>query len=306
MAPGVEPAHERRAALGLRLGCGRLVRLRLRLVRFGGDVFAVVLDRDAGVELLIVGVADRGAQVGVLGESSVGAREMKDAFGAGVGGEPVFAVDLLVVRGEGRGDVFFAAGDDLGNVQAVAHDDLEILLVDPDLALKVAVAFDDLLGRDVEDVGLEIVDLLLAKVVDVVVRELRGGEDERQTVFDVVDVVLGDDHLFDGVLGGEDDVLDTVAGVVEGDVGDLLHLAVGLAVVVVDGLHFDDLAEDVLVAGVFELGFLLTHAFKDVGHGDAGGLRGVERTEAGDVGVAALGAAEGRGSEQEREGGDEG
>jgi len=55
------------------------------------------------VELFVVGVFHDGAEVDVLREEAVAADEVQIAFGLGVGGEPVFAVNLLVVGGVGRG-----------------------------------------------------------------------------------------------------------------------------------------------------------------------------------------------------------
>ena len=54
------------------------------------------------MELLVVGVFDYGAEVDVLCKVALAAREVQVAFSLGVGGEPVFAVDLLVVGGVGR------------------------------------------------------------------------------------------------------------------------------------------------------------------------------------------------------------
>ena len=55
------------------------------------------------MELLVVGVFDDGDEVDVLRHITVAAREVQVAFGLGVGGEPVFTVNLLVVGGVGRG-----------------------------------------------------------------------------------------------------------------------------------------------------------------------------------------------------------
>src|SRR6266550_2907287 len=67
-----------------------------------GDVLAVVDDARGGVELLVVGVFDYGAEVDVLRQEAVAAGEVQVAFGFGVGGKPVFAVDLLIVGCVGR------------------------------------------------------------------------------------------------------------------------------------------------------------------------------------------------------------
>ena len=83
----------------------------------------------------------------------------------------------------------------------------------------------------------------------VVLGQVFGGEDEGEAVLDLVEVDGGHDDALEGVLGGEDDVLGALAVVVEGDVGDLLVLAVGLVGVVGDGVDFDGLAEGVVSRG---------------------------------------------------------
>ena len=127
------------------------------------------MEGDGGVEALVVGVADRGADVDVLREGVGVGWEVEGAVGAGVDGEPVLAVDLLVVGREGRGEVFVAGAGVLGNGLAVDEDDLVVLLIEPDLALEVAVVFDELAGFAVEDVGVELVDALAAEVGEGVV-----------------------------------------------------------------------------------------------------------------------------------------
>ena len=79
---------------------------------------------------------------------------MEVAFGLGVGGEPVFAVYLFVVGGEGWREVFVAFAFIVGDVFSVDEDDLEVLLIDPDFALEVAVIFYDDLWAGGEDVGV--------------------------------------------------------------------------------------------------------------------------------------------------------
>ena len=84
-------------------------------------------------------------------------------------------------------------------------------------------------GAGVEDVGIQFVDLLAAEVLDVVLRQVLGSEDEGQTVLDFVEVGGRHHDALEGVLRGEDDVLLALALGVEGDVGDLLVLAVSAA-----------------------------------------------------------------------------
>lgn len=163
---------------------------------------------------------------------------------------------------------------------AVDEDDFVVFLIDPDFALEVAVALDELLGLDVEDVGVELVDVLFAEVGEVVVGEFWRGEDEGKALLDIAEVVLGHDDALDGVLGGEGDVLFAMAGFVEADVGDLVILAVGAPGVVGDGVEFHVLNEGVFVARGGEGGLTLAHLVDDLGDGDAGGRGGVEWAEA--------------------------
>ena len=95
----------------------------------------------------------------------------------------------------------------------------------------------------------------------------------------VIEVGFGEGDALEGVGGGEEDVLLAVAGVVEGDVGELVVGAVGLVGVGGEGFEGDVLAEGVVVAGGGECGFLLGHVGEDLRDGGGGG-RGVEGAEA--------------------------
>ncbi len=70
-----------------------------------------------------------------------------------------------------------------------------------------------------------------------------GGENEGQTVFDLVHVDGAHDDAFERVLGSEDDALFAAPLPVEGDVGHLLIFAVWPVVLVGDGLDFEQSAE---------------------------------------------------------------
>ena len=76
----------------------------------------------------------------------------------------------------------------LRNGLSVDQDDLEILLVDPDLALEVMLAFLNRLRTGLEDVGLEFIDLLPAQVFHVVLRKILSRKDEGQAMLDLVEI----------------------------------------------------------------------------------------------------------------------
>ncbi len=218
-------------------------------------------------------------------EAAVLRGEVEDAFGLGVGGEPVFAVDLLVVGGEGRLEVRVSGASILRDGGAVDEDDLQVLLIDPDAALEVVLVLFEDLGAGVEDVGVDVVDLLAADVGDVVVGQVGCGEDEGEAVGDLVEVGGGHGDaavgaVVEGVLRGEDDALFAGTLLVEDDVGDLLVLADDLAGVEVEVIDFDGLAEAVGVEGVGEFGFAGAELLDDLVGGEARWWGGIELAEA--------------------------
>ena len=173
-----------------------------------------------------------------------------------------------------------ASANVVGDVFAGDHDDLEVLLVHPDAALVVALVLLDGFGRGIEDVGVELVDLLSANIGDVVLWQVFGGENEGETVFEVVEVFAGEDEAFDGVLWGEDDVFVAATIFVEADVGDLVVLAVRAIGVVVDGLHLYVLAKGIVLAGLGEDGLFGGEAFDDLLGRDAGWWSRIDFAEA--------------------------
>ena len=83
---------------------------------------------------------------------------MQSIVGLGVGWKPVNSVDLFTPGGEVRIEMFFfvllLARVNLGNSLAIRLDDLEIVIIDPNAPLEIALLADDLLGRDVEHVTM--------------------------------------------------------------------------------------------------------------------------------------------------------
>ena len=216
----------------------------------------------------------------VVAERSVLRLEVEDSLSLGVGGEPILAVDLLIVGGEGRLEVFVAAARVLGNRGAVHEDDLEVLLVDPDLALEVVLVLLDGLRAGLEDVGVEVVDLLAAEVGDGVLGQVFGGEDEGKAMLDFIEVGGGHHDPLERVLRREDDVFGPLAILVKDDVGDLLVLPVDFAGVTVEGVDLDRLAEDVAVTGLGKVGLALAHLGDDLFRREVLGRAGIERAEA--------------------------
>ena len=102
-------------------------------------------------------------------------------------------------------------------------------------------------------------------------------------MLDLIEVGRGHHDAFKGVLGSEDDVLFALVIGVEGDVGDLLVLAVDAVGVFGESVDFDGLAEGVVLTGLVEDGLAGGELFDDLLRGHAGGRGGIEWAKAGGV-----------------------
>src|SRR5215831_2919535 len=182
-----KPEHRRprlcwcRKAFGITESRSGLLRRLRALVVFH---FALEYDSRGRSKALVVGVFDDLANVHVIGP------EMQSVVRASIGGEPVLAVDLFPVGYEGGTQVFvrvflLLGGDDLGHGFAAALDDLKVAHVHPKASLKVATAFFYGLGRDVKNVGVDFVDVLLAYIKKVVLGNVFRRQDERHHVAEV-------------------------------------------------------------------------------------------------------------------------
>ena len=194
-----------------------------------------------------------------------------------VNGEPVLAVHLIAPGGEGGEQVFLAApllDAEVGHVLAVGLHDLEVAIIHPDAALKIAPVFFDLLGRNVEHVGADLVDALFADVQNLVVRNLIAGQHERHPVLDIVKVLFRHSDAYQRRLRREHHVFLALALVVEQHVFHLLVLAVHR--VAVERLHRQRLPVGIVVTRNLELFFFGGEFLDDVLFGDALRRRRVE------------------------------
>ena len=184
----------------------------------------------------------------------------------GVDGKPVLAVDLLPPGGELGKEILLVAVflPNVGDGLAIGLHNLEIVIVDPDASLEVALLAFDLFGCDVEDVAIQFVFLLLAGVDDVVFRQVFGSQHERQAMSDIFEIFLRHKNLGQTRLRRKHHVLDAMPLVVEHHVEDFVILAVDR--LTVHGFNFYVLAIGVLVArlGKFRLfcGEALDHVLR--------------------------------------------
>src|SRR5205807_5771975 len=126
------------------------------------DLVSAVADRDLtdrSIEALVVRVLDDLPDVHVVG------LEMQGVVCTSVGREPVLTVDLLTIGSE-PGEKVLVALVRLGDRLTVGLHDLEVAVIDPDPAIKIAVAALHffLFWRYIKDVGPKLVDLLLANI----------------------------------------------------------------------------------------------------------------------------------------------
>ena len=213
-------------------------------------------DRRGALELLVVLVLDD--HLDLLRTALEGQR----VVGVGINREPVVVVDLIAVGLESR-KLLVVVASAHADALAIGLHDLQAELVDPDLALEIALALFHLLGLDREHVGLDLVYLLLAEVVDSIAGGFRSGHHERLHVPKVLHVVGGEDDLLQRVGRGVDDALDALAVRAEKDVLHQLESSPHAAgVAVLENLY--RLTVGVRFAGLGELGLLVDEVFDDV------------------------------------------
>src|SRR5204862_4872158 len=127
---------------------------------------------------------------------------------------------------------------------------LEIMVVDPDPSLEIALLAEDLFGSNIKHVGVQLVLLLLADIQDVVIPNLIRSEHKRQAILDVIQIFLSHPNTNQCRLWGEYDVSYAAPLVVKTYIEDLLVLAA------VGSLAFDCLDFDILSVGVLVASFL--------------------------------------------------
>src|ERR1700687_2035351 len=102
----------------------------------------------------------------------------------GIRGEPILAVDLLPPGSELREKILLASffPANIRNRLAVSLHDLEIVVIDPDSSLKIALLAYDLFGRKIEHIAMQLVLLLLPHVKNLIFRNFVAGKHEGQPV----------------------------------------------------------------------------------------------------------------------------
>jgi len=147
---------------------------------FGADA-----DFGGGAEAFVICVFDGDTDV----DGSGG--EAERIVGVRISGDPEIAEKIFAVGGEVGEAVFSVLSNDVWDGFAEGFDDLKIVIVDPDAAVKVALFLLDDLRRNVKDVGGKVVDLLATDISNVVFGQLVSGESEGLDFFEVVQIFLG-------------------------------------------------------------------------------------------------------------------
>src|ERR1700685_1962498 len=124
-------------------------------------------------------------------DANVPRGKMQSVVSLGVSGKPIRVVNLFPPGREFGKKVFVAfllLDIEVGYSLAVGLHDLEIVIVYPDASLKIPLLTFDLLGRNVEHIATQFIFLLLARVNDLVFRNLVAGQYERQSVLNIVEI----------------------------------------------------------------------------------------------------------------------
>src|SRR5260370_40081573 len=94
------------------------------------------------------------------------------------------------------------------NVLAVSLYKLEVVIIHPDPPLEITFVLLHLLGSDVENVGVELIFLLLADIQNAVFRKFVTGKYERQAVLNVVGIFAPLLDAGQGELSRKDNIFD--------------------------------------------------------------------------------------------------
>ena len=137
----------------------------------------------------------------------------------------------------------------------VDQHNLKVFLVDPELALEVPLALDQHFGTGLKDVRVQFIYVLLAQVGDVVLGQVRGGQDKRQPVLNIVEVGLAHHDAGQRVLRSKNDVFRAGTILRKDHIRGVPILAVGLVGVLSNGVDFDRPAKGVVLQGGLELRF---------------------------------------------------
>src|SRR6266581_5072983 len=103
-------------------------------------------------------------------------RKLQGVDSPGIRWKPVFAVDLLTIGLKTREKILVVLGFEVRHSFAVSLHDLQVLIVHPDLALKVALPFFDGLWCNVENIAVDLIDHFFAEVFHVVFADIVAGE----------------------------------------------------------------------------------------------------------------------------------
>src|SRR5439155_27058436 len=85
--------------------------------------------------------------------------------------------------------VLIAAFFDVRHSLAISFDDLEILIINPDLSLEITLTFFDRLRRNIEDVAINVIDLFFAEVFQIVFADVIAGQNKWLDFADILQIL---------------------------------------------------------------------------------------------------------------------
>ena len=115
---------------------------------------------------------------------------MQNIIGAGRIRKPVFTIDQRAICCEVGKQVLVAAGVEIRHRLSIALHDLKLVSIDPYAPFEIAAAGIHTFRRNVKQVCVAGFELLLAHIIDPIVRQLVAGQNERHAVANVIDVLF--------------------------------------------------------------------------------------------------------------------
>src|SRR5262245_33262748 len=212
---------------------------------------------DIGLEFLVLVVFDD------FPHTLCTPRELQGIDRSGICREPILTVDLLAICFETREEILIALCSDIRNRLSICLYDLEIFVIDPDLALKIALALLQLLWSNIENIAIDFVDLFLPEVFHIVFADVVSCENKRLNFTEVLQVFSRKRDVLQRTCGSGYYFFHPFAGGIKSYFPDLVPLT-GHAIIGVQRLNSNVLPVDVIRSCGAEFLFLVGELLNDV------------------------------------------
>src|SRR5713226_3396454 len=191
-------------------------------------------------------------------------RELQGIHGARIGREPVETIDLLPVRLKPREQIFLSSlAANIRDGLSVGLHDLKVLVIDPNLALEIALILLELRRRDIEDIAVDLIDHFFSDIFQGVLRNVVARENKRLDLTDVLQILGRERDILQRVWRRFRDPFGPFPRRIEGDVAFDIVLTQN-PVIPIQVLNPDGLVVCIVSACASELLLLLGEPLNDV------------------------------------------